>query len=142
MGMDPLPRYDAPVGDPSDRERYPLTFMSAKSNRYFLNSSHANQPRHLRASGEPRLQIHPKDAARRGIESGDQVRVYNARGAIEIAAAVDEATLEKVVTMPHGYWASLLPGGSSANALTPDGLSDLGGGGSFYDARVEVEKIG
>jgi anaerobic selenocysteine-containing dehydrogenase len=88
------------------------------------------------------LQIHPKDAGRRGIESGDRVRVYNERGAVEIAAAVDDATLESVVTMPHGFWASLLPGGSSANALTPDGLSDLGGGGSFYDTRVEVAKIG
>jgi anaerobic selenocysteine-containing dehydrogenase len=141
LGMDPLPRYDAPAGDPSSPARYPLTFLSAKSNRFFLNSSHANQPRHLRASGEPSLQIHPKDAARRGIESGDKVRVYNERGLVEIAAVVDEATLESVVTMPHGFWASLLPGGSSANALTPDGLSDLGGGGSFYDARVEVEKI-
>ena len=141
-GMDPLPRYDAPEGDPSSLERYPLTFLSTKSNRYFLNSSHANQPRHLEASGEPRLSIHPKDAANRGIEKGDKVRVFNARGALEIAAEVDEGTLEGVVNMPHGFWASLLPGGSSANALTPDGLSDWGGGGSFYDARVEVEKIG
>jgi anaerobic selenocysteine-containing dehydrogenase len=142
MGMDPLPRYDAPDGDPSDRERYPLAFLSTKSNRYFLNSSHANQERHLRASGDPRLQIHPKDAAKRGIEDGDRVRVYNDRGEVEIAAEVSEATLESVVAMPHGFWASLLPGGSSANALTSDGLSDLGGGGSFYDTRVEVEKVG
>jgi hypothetical protein len=26
-------------------------------------------------------------------------------------------------------------------ALTPDGLSDLGGGGDFHDARVQVEKL-
>jgi anaerobic selenocysteine-containing dehydrogenase len=140
--MDPLPRYDAPEGDRSDPGRYPLTFLSAKSNRYFLNSSHANQPRHLKASGEPRLRIHPKDAALRGIETGDRVRVFNDRGAVEIAASVEDATLESVVTMPHGFWASLLPGGSSANALTSDGLSDLGGGGAIYDARVEVEKLG
>ena len=115
--------------------------MSPKSERYFLNSSHANQPRHLRAAGGPRLQIHPDDAAARGIESGNKVRVYNSRGSIELAAVVDDATLPKVVTMPHGWWASLLPGGSSANALTPDGLSDLGGGGAFYDAKVEVERV-
>ncbi len=136
-GLDPLPRHEPPEGD---REDLPLTFMSPKSERYFLNSSHANQPRHLRAAGEPRLQIHPDDAEARRIESGDKVRVYNSRGSIELSAVVDDATLPKVVTMPHGWWASLLPGGSSANALTPDGLSDLGGGGAFYDAKVEVEK--
>jgi anaerobic selenocysteine-containing dehydrogenase len=141
LGMDPLPRFDQPAGDP-DRERYPLTFLSAKWNPYFLNSSHANQPRHLRATKEPRLQIHPGDAAKRGIQDGDKVRVHNSRGALEIRALVADATLEGVVTMPHGFWASLLKSGSSANALTPDGLSDLGGGGALYDARVEVEKVG
>jgi len=30
------------------------------------------------------------------------------------------------------------PGGSSANALTRDGLADLGGGGDFHDTLVEV----
>jgi anaerobic selenocysteine-containing dehydrogenase len=42
--------------------------------------------------------------------------------------------------MPHGFWASRLPGGFSANALTPDGLSDLGGGADFHDTWVDVEK--
>jgi anaerobic selenocysteine-containing dehydrogenase len=142
-GMDPLPTHLPPQGDPSEAGAdYPLTFMSPKSTRYFLNSSHANQPRHLNAAGEPHLQLHPSDAAPRNIESGDKVRVYNGRGSIELTAVVDDGTLPNVVTMPHGWWASLLPGGSSANALTPDGLSDLGGGGAFYDAKVEVEKIG
>jgi anaerobic selenocysteine-containing dehydrogenase len=141
-GMDPLPTHVPPEGDPSEAEAgYPLTFMSPKSTRYFLNSSHANQPRHLRAAGEPHLQLHPSDASPRHIKSGDKVRVYNGRGSIELTAVVDDGTLPHVVTMPHGWWASLLPGGSSANALTPDGLSDLGGGGAFYDAKVEVEKI-
>ena len=114
--------------------------MSAKSQRYFLNSSHANQPRHLKAAGEPRLLMHPSDAAKRGIETGTKARVFNDRGSIEIVAEVDDRTLENVVTMPHGFWASLLSGGSSANALTPDALADLGGGGAFYDAKVDVEK--
>lgn len=141
-GADPLPRYDAPAGDPSNRLRYPLIFMSTKSNRNFLNSSHANQPRHRRASGPPRLRIHPRDAARRGIETDDRVRVYNDRGAIELLATVDDGTLSGVVAMPHGFWASLAPNGASANALTADTLSDMGGGGAIYDARVEVEPAG
>jgi anaerobic selenocysteine-containing dehydrogenase len=140
-GLDPLPRHDMTMGDPESGTPYPLTFMSPKSERFFLNSSHANQPRHLSAAGKPRLTIHPDDALPRGIESGNRVRVRNSRGSIELTAEVNDATLPKVVTMPHGWWASLTPGGASANALTPDGLSDLGGGGAFYDAKVEVEKI-
>ena len=43
--------------------------------------------------------------------------------------------------MPSGWWASLSPGGSSANTLTADGLSDWGGGGDFYDTLVEVTRL-
>jgi anaerobic selenocysteine-containing dehydrogenase len=140
-GLDPLPLHDPLMGAPTEvAALYPLTFMSPKSQRYFLNSSHANQPRHLQAAGEPRLQIHPDDAARRGIASGDTVRAYNARGSVELAAEVSDGTRPGLVAMAHGWWPSLVPGGSTANALTSDGLSDLGGGAALYDARVEVEK--
>jgi anaerobic selenocysteine-containing dehydrogenase len=74
-------------------------------------------------------------------ESGASVRVYNARGSVEVRAEVIDAMRPNVVTMAHGWWASRI-GGSSANALTSDGLSDFGGGGDLHDTRVEVEKMG
>ena len=43
-----------------------------------------------------------------------------------------------LVAMPSGWWASRSPGGTAANTLTADGLSDLGGGGDFHDTLVEV----
>ena len=140
-GLDPLPHYEPVKRAPSKTDsRYPLMFLSTKSRRHFFNSSHANQPRHLRAEGQPRLRIHPEDAAKRGIESGASVRVYNARGSVEVRAEVIDAMRPNVVTMAHGWWASRI-GGSSANALTSDGLSDFGGGGDLHDTRVEVEKL-
>jgi hypothetical protein len=48
--------------------------------------------------------------------------------------------LPNIVILLHGWWASRI-GGSSANALTPDSLADLGGGGTLHDTWVEVEKI-
>ena len=68
------------------------------------------------------------------------VRAFNDRGSVRMTARVGDGTRPGVVSLPHGFWPSLLPGGSSGNALTPDGLSDLGGGGDFLDARVEVER--
>jgi anaerobic selenocysteine-containing dehydrogenase len=142
QGMDPLPTHEPPstTGDEA-ASTYPLTFMSPKSQRYFLNSSHANQKRHLRAAGEPRLQIHPVDAKQRGIGHGDRVRVYNSRGSIELAAEVSDDTIPHLVTMSHGWWPSLVAGGATANALTAGSLTDLGGGSAMYDTRVEVEKL-
>ncbi|HYN05024.1 MAG TPA: molybdopterin dinucleotide binding domain-containing protein [Vicinamibacteria bacterium] len=86
------------------------------------------------------MQIHAQDAAARNIRDGDTVRAYNDRGSVRMTARVGDGTRPGVVSLPHGFWPSLLPGGSSGNALTPDGLSDLGGGGDFLDARVEVER--
>jgi anaerobic selenocysteine-containing dehydrogenase len=121
---------------------YPLTLITAKSAHHFLNSSFANLPRHLKAEGEPRLQMHPTDAAARGISDGDRVTVQNDQGCLNLCAQVGEGVREGVVAMPSGWWPSHSPGGVSANLLTPDGLSDAGGGGDFHDARVQVAYAG
>ena len=143
-GIDPLPAYlpadESPGGNPERAARYPLILLTPKSALHFLNSSYADSPRHLRAEREPYLDIHPTDAACRGIGEGDPVRVANDRGALELAARVGDRVRPGVVAIPSGWWASRSPGGSSANALTPDGLTLWGGGGDFHDTLVEVEQ--
>jgi anaerobic selenocysteine-containing dehydrogenase len=46
-----------------------------------------------------------------------------------------------VVALPSGWWASRSPGGTSANALTSEELTDRGGGAVIHAARVEVELL-
>lgn len=140
LGMDPLPAYvpDEPV----DAECYPLHLITAKSTQHFLNSSYANMPRQLRAAREPRLDLHPDDAAARGIRDGDWVRIFNDRGEVQLRAQVGDRVRPGVAAMPFGWWPAHSPGHVSANALTSDGLSDLGGGGDWHDTRVEVEGLG
>lgn len=144
-GLDPLPSYTpprpGPGGDPKLAARYPLALLTAKSALHILNSSYANMPRHLKAEREPLLLMHLRDATDREIEDGERVRVYNDRGEVRIHVRVGDLVRPGVVSMPSGWWASLSPGGSSANALTSDGLSDLGGGGDWHDTRVEVTRL-
>jgi anaerobic selenocysteine-containing dehydrogenase len=138
-GMDPLPTWVASAPHSDEPSGYPLHFMSPKWNRYFVNSSHANQPRLEQAAGKPSLRMHPADAASRGIEDGGPIRVFNERGSVTLHAHVTDDMQPGVVIFLHGWWASRI-GGSSANALTPDTLADLGGGSSIHDTWVEVEK--
>jgi anaerobic selenocysteine-containing dehydrogenase len=142
QGLDPLPAFvparESPAGDPELAARYPLVLLTSKSALHFLNSSYANLPRHRQAEREPRLEMHPDDAAPRGIADGDYVRVHNDRGEVSLRVCLGDRVRPGVVSMPSGWWASLSPGGSSANALTPDGLSDLGGGADFHDTLVQV----
>jgi anaerobic selenocysteine-containing dehydrogenase len=141
-GLDPLPGYspaaEGPDGDADLARRYPLQLITSKSALHFLNSSYANLPRHLRAEREPRLDVSEADAAARGIRDGDVVRVANDRGAVTARARVGDRVPRGVVALPSGWWASLSPGGTSANTLTPDRLTDLGGGCAFHDTLVEA----
>jgi anaerobic selenocysteine-containing dehydrogenase len=80
------------------------------------------------------------DASKRRIEDGNLIRVFNQRGTVTLRAELTDDMLPNIVILLHGWWASRI-GGSSANALTPDSLADLGGGGTLHDTWVEVEKI-
>ena len=68
----------------------PLALMTVKSAHHFLNSTYANLPRHLAGEGEPMLEMHPDDAAARGIADGDVVRVSNARGEVVARARLGD----------------------------------------------------
>ena len=142
LGLDPIPGYvaarESPAGDRDLAARYPLALMTSKPAVHFLNSSYSGSPRHLAAEGEPLLDIHPADAEPREISEGDLVRVFNDRGVDRMRARVGDRVRAGLVAMPSGWWASRSPGGTAANTLTADGLSDLGGGGDFHDTLVEV----
>jgi anaerobic selenocysteine-containing dehydrogenase len=135
-GMDPLPAYE-PVRQ-NGGSVYPLRLLTSKASRYFLNSSHAGVARAVQAEGEPVLRMNPHDAAPRNIQDGDMVRVFNDRGTMLVRVRVMDSARAGIVLMSHGWWASRMPGKASPNALTSDGLTDLGGGGDFHDARVQV----
>jgi anaerobic selenocysteine-containing dehydrogenase len=86
--------------------------------------------------------MHPDDAGPRGIQSGDRVRVFNDRGSVMIAAEVDGVVPPGIVRLPSTRWPKRAAGGRNANALTSDRLTDIGGGPTFYNCLVEVERCG
>ena len=141
-GEDPLPAVilprESPVSNPELAARYPLAFISPPS-RNFLNSSFANLPAFLAEAGEPTLLLHPDDAAARRIAEGAKLRVFNDRGAFLARAEVTDRARPGVVVAPSIWWRKLAPGGENANAVTSQGLTDLGRAATFYDCLVEVE---
>jgi anaerobic selenocysteine-containing dehydrogenase len=140
-GDDPLPAYIAPresvQTDPALAQRYPLAFISPPA-RNFLNSSFANLPAFVAEEKTPHLDVHPDDAAARGIEHGMPVRIFNDRGAFSATARVTRRARPGVVVAPSVWWRKLAPGGENANAVTSQVLTDLGRGATFYDCLVEV----
>jgi anaerobic selenocysteine-containing dehydrogenase len=95
----------------------------------------------LRATeGEPHLDIHPDDASERGINDGDQVRIFNDRGSMQARARVTDRARAGLVVGLSIWWKKLAPDGRNANQVTSQALTDLGGSATFYDCLVEVER--
>jgi anaerobic selenocysteine-containing dehydrogenase len=143
QGLDPLPTYIRPresaESDPALAARYPLAFLSPPAHS-FLNSSFANLPSFLKAEKEPRLDLHPEDAAARGIVDGDWVNAFNDRGSLRLRARVTTKARPGVVIALSIWWRKLTPDGQNANQLTSQALTDLGAAATFYDTLVEVAK--
>jgi biotin/methionine sulfoxide reductase len=100
--------------------------------------------------GREPIWLHPEDAAARGIEAGDVVRVFNDRGACLAGAVVSADIRRGVVKLSTGaWWDPVEPGvpGSldkhgNANVLTRDaGSSALGQGCAAQSCLVELEKF-
>ena len=142
QGIDPLPFYNPPaeVADDALAGRFPLAFLSPPA-RHFLNSSFANMARFREFEREPHLDMHPQDAAGRGIRDGDTVRVFNDRGEYRLRARVNGKPRPGVVVAPSVWWKKHSPDGRNANNVTSQRIADLGGGATFYDCRVEVALV-
>jgi anaerobic selenocysteine-containing dehydrogenase len=139
-GLDPLPGYVPPHEgtDSAVAARYPLAIISPPA-RNFLNSTFVNVASLRDTEGEPTLQVHPTDAAARGIADGVRVRVFNDRGELRLAARVTGRARPGVVVALSIWWKKLAIDGRNANELTGQALTDIGRGPTFYDCRVEVE---
>ena len=130
---------EAPAGlygyqaDPGTPE-YPLALISPSSERA-ITSTLAELPR-----PEVRLLMHADDAAARGLEDGDPVRIFNALGEVRCNLRVGVDIRPGTVSLPKGLWRKHTANGYTATALAPDTLTDLGGGACFNDARVEVSR--
>ena len=144
QGHDPLPDYtpprEGPTSNPELAQRYPLAFISPP-HRHFLNSSFANLDFALKDAGEPTLEIHPDDAAPRGISSGMNVRVFNDRGEYTVRARITDTVRSGVVSAPSVWWKKLSPDRRNANEVTSQAIADMGGAATYYDCLVDVKPV-
>jgi anaerobic selenocysteine-containing dehydrogenase len=137
--LDYTPPVESRLGDRVLGARYPLELITPK-NDDSMNSTFGHRPATDMQTSV--VHVHTRDAAPRGIADGDQVRVFNDRGSCVLRAAVDESVAVGVLSAPAVRWARSAPDRHNVNFLTSDRLTDLGGGPTFYNCLVEMEKSG
>jgi anaerobic selenocysteine-containing dehydrogenase len=143
LGLDPLPTFippaESPASAPELAKRFPLQLLSPPS-PHFLNSTFVEVDSLRRAAIEPQLEISEVDATARGIQHGELVNVFNDRGSFVARAIVGDTVRPGVVVAPSIWWNKRSPGGHNCNATTSTRLTDLGGGATFFDNLVQVER--
>jgi molybdopterin guanine dinucleotide-containing S/N-oxide reductase-like protein len=91
--------------------------------------------------------LNPRDAAKRGIENGDIIRVYNERGSVLCGAQVWERVMPGVISIDHGARVDyIIPGkldrGGAINTIAPRGLvSKHCAGQATSGFLAEVERV-
>lgn len=130
---DYLPNYEQPTAE------FPLAMISPPA-RNFLNSTFANVGSLQRMEERPLLELHPDDAAARGIADGDTLRVFNARGEHVCHAAINGRARQGVVVGLGIWWRKQGLNGTNVNELTHQQLTDIGRAPCFYDCAVQVQR--
>ena len=114
------------------------------------NSWMHNSERLVRGKNRCTLQMHPADAAERGVQDGDDVRITSRVGSVVAPVEVTNSVMPGVVSLPHG-WGHGRAGtrmttanqhaGVSINDLTDDQrLDTLTGNASFSGVPVSVSR--
>ena len=145
LGLPALPVYDPPSEDarraPKRAERYPMLFRQGRTLTHFHSFYDSGRalPSLAKADPEPRLWIHPTDAAARGLADGDRIRLHNDRGEMEAKALVTDKAQPGVVWM-HDGWRGINDLTSGGRTVTDAAARVFPGGAAAYEARIEVSR--
>ena len=120
-------------------DAFPFDLMTAPS-LFGLNSSFCERE-DLRARRKGMsILMNPEDAASRGLADGEAVTVFNDLGAVAFALEVSARIPPGLLVAEGVWWLAFAPGSRTVNALTSQRLTDQGGGSTFYDNRVDIQK--
>ncbi|PNY80979.1 molybdopterin oxidoreductase family protein [Deinococcus koreensis] len=136
--LSPAPAYREPQA--ALNAEYPLRLVTPPAH-HFLNSTYGMLDVLTRPEGqEPQVMLHPADAAASGLSDGDYAQLQSEVGQVRRRVRVTTEAQPGVAVVEGTWWGLSAPDGESINTLTAQTLTDLGGGSTFHNTRVRVEK--
>ena len=120
------------------KARYPLQLVTPPS-QHFLNSSFGDTVSSPKLEREPLLQLHPAEASARNLQAGDAVRAFNDRGECYLTLHTTRDVMPGVAVAESIWWPRHMRERKGINQLTTAELTDMGSGGRYHDALIQVE---
>lgn len=137
-----IPGYVEVEEGPQKKEEFPLQLIGWHTigrchSIHFTNKS-------LKEKYPQQLWIHPKDAQKRGLQSGNLAKVWNHRGALIVPVFITDQIIPGVTALAQGAWHRTNQEGqdveASLNVLTSPNPTPLAKGNPQHTNLVEVEK--
>ena len=157
LGQSPVPAFTEPALSPRSRPdlagRFPLVLTCAKV-LSFCETQHRQIAGLRRHAPDPEVELHPDDAAQRGIVEGDWVEIATPKGSIRARAVCNATLAPGVVCGQHGWFEACEelglpgqppfgPGSANLNLVLSQTPSDPISGSSPLRAQVcEVTRLG
>lgn len=140
-----LPKYIQEWESPFDRNtlpgsEYPLQAIGHHT-LHRVHSTHDNND-WLEEAFPQRVFVNPLDAAARGIQAGDEIRVYNQRGELVLPCRITPRIIPGVVDIPQGAWYEPGPDGvdygGNLNVLTSSRWTPFAFGSAQHTIMVNI----
>ncbi|MDH3378432.1 MAG: molybdopterin-dependent oxidoreductase, partial [Gammaproteobacteria bacterium] len=106
-----------------------------------MNGSYGNDAHIRRQLGTTSVSIHPGDAQRLGVTTGDSVVLTNSEGRLQAQAVVDAIIPVGVVLSHKGRWPKLENHGTNVNLLNPGTRTDMGDSSAVHSIVVNIERL-
>jgi anaerobic selenocysteine-containing dehydrogenase len=135
-GLSPLPDWTPDPIEVADAAKWPLRLLTAPG--YFQAHTAFSGVAFLRErEGKPFCILHPEDAAKRGLEDGAAVRLFNDRGEVGLVLKVSDEVQPGVVLVPGQRPIGEAVSGT-INMLCSDRYTDIGEGATYQSTFLDV----
>lgn len=123
-----------PIFQPAEKSM-PLTLVTPASDKR-INATFGGC---ALSAGPETLEMHPSDAADRGLSDGQDVMLWNERGEVALRLQITDAMQPGVVYVAKGAWLKSSETGMTVNALIAvDSRCDLIDAAAYNDTFVDV----
>ena len=136
QGLPPMPDWQPDPNEEAEAARWPLRLLTAPG--YFQSHTAYSGVAFLRKrEGAPCCVLHPDDARARGLADGQQVRLFNERGAVGLMLRVSDEVQPGVALVP-GQRPDAEAVAGTVNMLCSDRYTDMGEGATYQSTFLDV----
>lgn len=126
----------------STHEKFPLILTTGRVRDQWHTMTKTGKVAKLRKHiGKPQLEIHPADAASRGIKESDPVIITSARGEVQVTAKLTDRIKKGVVFLPMHWGKTLQNNKTRANNLTNDQYDPKSKQPGYKFSAVQVKPL-